>query len=126
MGNLCSRSSNKPDNFSTPGRVIGSSSTPSSAPQNPRAQIPKAATQGQGRTLGSGGRGEGGAGGGDARSAAARAAEARATANAPKGKLGRELDRQQRQTRSDTLEAVSAEERRYRDLREGEEGRRWD
>ncbi|KAL8894502.1 MAG: hypothetical protein Q9192_004268 [Flavoplaca navasiana] len=122
MGNLCSRSSNKPDNFSTPGRVIGSSSTPSSAPQNPRAQIPKSATQSQGRTLGSGGEG----GGGDARSAAARAAEARATANPPKGKLGRELDRQQRQTRSDTLEAVSAEERRYRDLREGEEGRRWD
>ncbi|KAI4267504.1 MAG: hypothetical protein LQ337_008315, partial [Flavoplaca oasis] len=70
MGNLCSRSSNKPDNFSTPGRVIGSSSTPTSAPQNPRAQIPKSATQGQGRTLGSGG-----GGGDDARSAAARAAE---------------------------------------------------
>ncbi|CAL8583350.1 hypothetical protein XPA_008975 [Xanthoria parietina] len=133
MGNLCSRSSNKPDNFSTPGRVIGSSSSasaPTQTPtQNPRAQIPTGKRQGQGRTLGSPAATAAAGQENEARDAAARAAEQRAhsaktTAN--KGKLGRELEKQRGQKRTETLEGVSAEERRRREVEGVEERRRWD
>lgn len=72
MGSLCSKSSNEPssDNFSSPGRIVGS--VPSAAPSNQRAQIPRTTTGG--RTLGGSG-GSGGAAADDARSAAAKAAE---------------------------------------------------
>ncbi|KAI4106568.1 MAG: hypothetical protein LQ339_003028 [Xanthoria mediterranea] len=129
MGNLCSRSSNKPDNFSTPGRVVGSSSS-SSAPaaptQTPRAQIPKG--HGQGRTLGSTTTAAAGREN-EARDAAARAAEERAHSaktTATKGKLGRELEKQRGQKRTETLEGMSAEERRRREVEGVEERRRWD
>jgi hypothetical protein len=72
MGNLCSKSSNQPDNFAGQGRVVGSSSqpqTPSSAP------VPqKISTHSPGRPLGGGGGGGSGAVD-DPRSAAAKAAE---------------------------------------------------
>ena len=69
MGNICSKSSNKPDNFAGQGRVVGSSSqnTPSSAP------VPqKITTSTPGRSLG--GR-DGANSPDDARGAAAKAAE---------------------------------------------------
>lgn len=43
-----------------------------------------------------------------------------------KGKLGRELERRKGQTRTGTLEEVSWEERRRREVEGVEEGRRWD
>lgn len=80
MGNLCSRSSNEPDPFATPGRVLGASSTSN---QPSRAPVPqkidskkKVRVGGPGRTLGGSGGGGGAEGGdNDARSAAAKAAE---------------------------------------------------
>lgn len=70
MGNLCSKSENKPDPFQSPGRVLGAS-----AQNQPKtAPVPQKITSGTpGRTLGGGG--EGTSGTGDARSAAAKAAE---------------------------------------------------
>ena len=69
MGNLCSKSSNEPDNFSTPGRTLAASNsggaTSASIPSNRVATTP-------GRTLG--GR-DGATGANDARGAAAKAAE---------------------------------------------------
>jgi hypothetical protein len=50
--------------------------------------------------------------GDDPRSAAAKAAEERAAkANAPKGKLGKALAEDRKQTRASTLEAASKQER---------------
>ncbi len=69
MGNLCSKSSNEPDNFTGQGRTVGASSqnTPSSAP------VPKKITSSTpGRSLG--GR-DGANSPEDAKSAAAKAAE---------------------------------------------------
>jgi hypothetical protein len=69
MGNLCSKSSNPPEQFSTPGRVLGSSSQsqPTSAP------VPqKVVSTTPGRTVGGS---TAASGGDDPRSAAARAAE---------------------------------------------------
>lgn len=72
MGNICSKSANKDDNFATPGRTLG---TNSDAPPRP-ATVPKqklTATT-PGRALGSAG-GDGSESPNDAKSAAARAAE---------------------------------------------------
>ena len=69
MGNLCSKSANQDDQFSTPGRVLGSSSQtqPTSAP------VPQKITSSTpGRAIGGTGTNSGGD---DPRSAAARAAE---------------------------------------------------
>ncbi|KAI4123140.1 MAG: hypothetical protein LQ338_005430 [Usnochroma carphineum] len=142
MGNLCSKSANKPspsssDPFSTPGRTLSSAPPPA---QNPRAQIPKGTltSTSQGRRLGGGnGNGDGdGAGEGetdgvnDARSAAARAAESRAATSASgrkKGKLARELEKQRGQSRTEALAGVSWEERRRREVEGvGREVRAWD
>lgn len=41
----------------------------------------------------------------------------------PKGKLGRELERQRAQTRSESLNEAAREERRRREVEEGEERR---
>lgn len=68
MGNLCSKSANEADNFSTPGRVLGNA-----PPKTTSAPVPqKLMTSTPGRTLGTG---EGSTSPGDARSAAAKAAE---------------------------------------------------
>jgi hypothetical protein len=71
MGNLCSKSSNKPDNFAGQGRVVGASPQPTSS----SAPIPQKIS-----TANSSGRPLGGTAGdttSDARSAAAKAAEVR-------------------------------------------------
>lgn len=72
MGNLCSKSSNQPDNFAGQGRVVGSSTTRSNAPAS--APIPpQVSSSSPGRTTG---QGQGSSlDAADARSAAARAAE---------------------------------------------------
>ena len=71
MGNLCSKSANQTDNFSGPGRTVGSSTQPKPT----TAPVPaKITTSTPGRTLGGG---DGAAATDDARSAAARAAEVR-------------------------------------------------
>ncbi|KPI37925.1 uncharacterized protein AB675_3204 [Cyphellophora attinorum] len=112
MGNLCSKSSNQPDNFSSPGRPLGGAatqSTPSSAP------VPqKITTNSPGRTLG--GDGATPSGQDNARSEAARAAEARAAAaSKPGGKLSSQLSAQKKQTQNQLLNAGSEQERRARD-----------
>jgi len=120
MGNLCSKSANQPDNFSAPGRPLGSSSTakPSSAPvpQKVTASTP-------GRTLGGS---EGTSSSEDARSAAAKAAEERAArANKSGGKLSAQLTSQKKQTQNQLLNAGSEAERRARDADEGAQARNW-
>ena len=77
MGNLCSKSANQDDQFSTPGRVLGSSSQtqPTSAP------VPQKITSSTpGRTVGGPGANSGGD---DPRGAAARAAEVCKAINPP-------------------------------------------
>lgn len=69
MGNLCSKSSNEPENFSSPGRTLGSA--PPNAPTS--AAVPPQVTKNTpGRTLGGGGNSPD-----NARGAAAQAAEVR-------------------------------------------------
>ncbi|RMZ89813.1 hypothetical protein DV736_g2944, partial [Chaetothyriales sp. CBS 134916] len=111
MGNLCSKSANQSDNFSGPGRQLGSAneSEPASAP------IPKQVTASSpGRALG--GR-DGAQSPDDARGAAAKAAEARAVAGAKigAGKLSANLAAQKKQTQNQLLGASSEQERRARD-----------
>ncbi|KEF56056.1 uncharacterized protein A1O9_07637, partial [Exophiala aquamarina CBS 119918] len=111
MGNICSKSSNQPDNFSTPGRTVGAS------PQTPKAStapVPKKIiTSTPGRTLG--GRDET-ASPNDARGAAAKAAEQRAmNSNKPGGKLATQLQSQKKQTQNQLLNSGSEAERRARD-----------
>jgi hypothetical protein len=76
MGNLCGKTSKEEDNFTGPGRVLGSAPAPQN---NAKASVPasqqpkqKPVVGGPGRTLG-----ESSGDVGDARSAAARAAEVR-------------------------------------------------
>ncbi|KAL2834543.1 hypothetical protein BJY01DRAFT_84089 [Aspergillus pseudoustus] len=141
MGNICSRSKNEPEAFSSPGRVLGSSTTNNNTA--PRASVPAGAKlkqsnwQSPGRTLGGeGGSGSAGAGSTtgpgtetaeDARARAAAAAQARAEATtASKGKLGTKLAAQKAQTHSQTLNEVSRDERAARDADGAEAARRWD
>ncbi|KAF7512451.1 hypothetical protein GJ744_001386 [Endocarpon pusillum] len=117
MGNLCSKSANKPDAFPGQGRVVGtSSSQPASS-----APIPQKITSNSpGRPLGgssvnSGGSFDGAAS--DPRSAAAKAAEERAKAasrGTSGGKLSAQLEAQKKQTRSELLAAGSKEEQQAR------------
>ncbi|KAL9128021.1 MAG: hypothetical protein Q9217_003215 [Psora testacea] len=110
MGNLCGKPSKDSDPFAQPGRTLGSAPP---QPSSPRASVPKiSGTGSQGKMLGDPTSGEPG----DARSAAAKAAEERAAkANRPTGKLGRDLISQKAQTRNETLDSVSKEERKRRD-----------
>ncbi|CZS90443.1 hypothetical protein WAI453_004173 [Rhynchosporium graminicola] len=122
MGNLCGKESS-PDAFSQPGRTL-SSATPAQSP-NPTSSVPKkVVVGGPARTLGSQGQGQSSSAQEDARRKAAEAAEARANAaSKPKGKLGNQLAEQKKQTRNDTLEGLSKEERRIRDADAGAEAR---
>jgi hypothetical protein len=147
MGNLCSKS-DKDENFSSPGRVLGST------PEQPaRASVPKSkkttTVGGPARTLG----GSSGAASnnpnaesapGEARSKAAEAAEvssicasftkgdemaddrqARAkAASKSSGKLSSQLNAQKKQTRNETLKEASRDELRARDADENAEARR--
>ncbi|CEN62254.1 hypothetical protein ASPCAL08892 [Aspergillus calidoustus] len=144
MGNICSSSKNEPEAFSTPGRVLGSSTANDNTA--PRASVPAGAKSKQspwkspGRTLGGGGSGGGSAAAGsnaetgpgtetaeDARARAAAAAQARAEAKtANKGKLGTKLAAQKAQTQSQTLNEVSRGERAARDADGAEAARRWE
>ncbi|MCJ1302949.1 hypothetical protein MMC08_005754 [Hypocenomyce scalaris] len=120
MGNLCGKQSKDSDPFSQPGRTVGSAPT---TPSNTRASVPSKISS-QGRPLG--GSGPARSDTSDAREAAARAAEGRAVrANQPKGKLGRDLAKEKQQTRTNTLEGISREERRKRDADEVVETRNW-
>jgi len=122
MGNLCGKESD-PDHFAQPGRTL-SSAPPSSNTKT--SSVPKK-VGGPPRTLGSNSS-PANAGGSaqqeDARRKAAEAAEARANvANKPKGKLAAQLQEQKKQTRADTLEAASRDERRLRDADAAAEAR---
>ncbi|KAL1853027.1 hypothetical protein Plec18167_005686 [Paecilomyces lecythidis] len=126
MGNICSRSANKSDPFSQPGRVLGSAPPADSAPRAPLP--PKVNSMGPGRTLG-------GASGGsstdaeDARSKAALAAQKRAEAQANasnKGKLGSQLAAQKAQTHTQTLNEASRVERATRDADNAAQAQRWE
>jgi len=121
MGGICSKSSNPPDNFQTPGRVLGSA--PPAAPKT--APTPKKVTAagGPGRTLGGPSSGTGETN--DARSAAAKAAEERAAkaARTGTGKLASQLEAQKKQNRNELLGAASEQERKQRDADAAEEAR---
>ncbi|KAK0104536.1 hypothetical protein ONS95_004825 [Cadophora gregata] len=122
MGNLCGKESS--DAFAQPGRTLAEAHPASGTQnQNPTASVPKkVVVGGPPRTLGSGG--QSGSAQEDARRKAAEAAEARANAaSKPKGKLGSQLQEQKKQTRSDTLEGLSKEERRLRDADSAAEAR---
>ncbi|KAI1263100.1 hypothetical protein F5Y18DRAFT_429572 [Xylariaceae sp. FL1019] len=122
MGNICGKSESEA--FSQPGRVLGSA-----PPQPERASIP-AKVGGPPRTLrGSNATPQANAGDSsgdaDARRRAAEAAEARAQATSSKysGPLGSKLAAQKKQTRNDTLQEISNEERRQRDADEAAQAR---
>ncbi|KAI1423981.1 hypothetical protein F5Y12DRAFT_501448 [Xylaria sp. FL1777] len=120
MGNICGKSESEA--FSQPGRVLGSA-----PPQPQRASVP-AHVGGPPRTLGGGSpaaQGTGGAADNDARRRAAEAAEARAQAASARssGKLGTQLAAQKKQTRNDTLQEISNNERRQRDADEAAQAR---
>ncbi|TRX93886.1 hypothetical protein FHL15_005268 [Xylaria flabelliformis] len=121
MGNICGKSESEA--FSQPGRVLGST------PEQPqRASIP-AHVGGPPRTLGGGPpSAQGNSGDADADNArrrAAEAAEARAQAASARssGKLGAQLAAQKKQTRNDTLQEISNNERRQRDADEAAQAR---
>jgi len=112
MGNLCGKES-APDPFSQPGRTLSSAPPPNN---KATSTVPKK-VGGPPRTLGSNSAApQSSEQQEDARRKAAEAAEARAkAANKPRGSLGGKLQEQRKQTRTDTLEAASKDERRMRD-----------
>ncbi|KAI0397872.1 hypothetical protein F5Y17DRAFT_413882 [Xylariaceae sp. FL0594] len=122
MGNICGKADS--DAFSQPGRVLGSA-----PPQQERSSVPARITiGGPPRTLGGQGQASGGDGDGtaDARKRAAEAAQARAEAASSKsssGKLGAQLAAQKKQTRIDTLQEISNNERLRRDADEATQAR---
>jgi len=122
MGNLCSKSANQPDHFSTPGRTLGESAA--SRPQQSSAPLPqKVTTSSPGRTLGGT---EGSSSPDNARSAAAKAAEERnARAGKSGGKLSAQLSSQKKQTQNQLLNSGSEAERRARDADQGAQVRNW-
>ncbi|GLA08309.1 hypothetical protein AnigIFM60653_009840 [Aspergillus niger] len=139
MGNICSKSKNQPDAFSSPGRVLGSApnntAKDSSAPRAPLPSNAKPASNWgsgpSGRTLGSGNTaavtGEGNATA-DARTNAALAAQKRAesaSATGSKGKLGTKLAAQKAQTQNQTLNEASRDEVAAREADGAAEARRW-
>ncbi|CEJ86002.1 hypothetical protein VHEMI03981 [[Torrubiella] hemipterigena] len=103
MGNICGKTES--DNFSQPGRVVGSRPAQAST-----APVPKTVkVGGPARTLGE--RSVTASEPGDARRRAAEAAEARAqAANKKGGKLQQQLAAQKKQTRSGTLREASKQE----------------
>ncbi|EGD92217.1 hypothetical protein H112_00293 [Trichophyton rubrum D6] len=132
MGNICSKSSNRPDPFAQPGRVLGSQAA-STKPTPANSSTPLIRNNNSSQRQPSGGRVLGGGGNnadgdGDARSAAARAAEERAAKHsaAGKGKLSSQLAAQKSRSRNDTLDDISRAERAARDAQSAEESRRWD
>ncbi|KAI0972540.1 hypothetical protein F4678DRAFT_428393 [Xylaria arbuscula] len=116
MGNICGKSESEA--FSQPGRVLGSA-----PPQPERASVP-AHVGGPPRTLGSPAA-QGDSSDNDARRRAAEAAEARAQAASTKspGKLGTQLAAQKKQTRNETLQEISNNERRQREADEAAQAR---
>jgi len=121
MGALCGKESD-PDHFAQPGRTLSSAPPPSNTKTS---SVPKK-VGGPPRTLGTNSppANAGGSAQEDARRKAAQAAEARANAaNKPKGKLAAQLQEQKKQTRTDTLEAASRDERRLRDADAAAEAR---
>ncbi|MCJ1403288.1 hypothetical protein MMC11_006511 [Xylographa trunciseda] len=116
MGNCFGKASSNPDNFATPGRVVGN------APPQPAPRVAVPKISGQGRSLGGGQASDTI----DARAAAAKAAEERAArANQPKGKLGQALAKKKQQTRVGTLGEASRDELRMRDADEAAEARNY-
>lgn len=135
MGNICSRSSNPPDAFSQPGRVLGSS--PEQQTAAPCAPLPtRAHWQTPGRTLGESESAVPGQAAettssddADARSKAALAAQKRAQdakSASGKGKLGAKLAAQKAQTQAQTLNEASRDERATRDSDDAATARRWE
>ncbi|QPG99713.1 hypothetical protein C2857_002385 [Epichloe festucae Fl1] len=116
MGNICGKEESETQ---TPSRVLGSA-----PPSQRKASVPSPRkVGGPPRTLG-GAPAEASA---DARSKAAEAAQARAKAsNQPGGKLQTQLSAQKRQSRNDTLKALSAEEQRAREIAQNEDSRTYD
>ncbi|GAB7338899.1 hypothetical protein MBLNU457_5581t1 [Dothideomycetes sp. NU457] len=105
MGNCFGKSSSSSgDQFSGPGRAVGSA--PTTVKSSSAAISPS-----QGRTLGSGPD----TSADDPRGAAARAAEERAKAKQGKGKLGKQLDAQKSKTQSAHLAQASMDNRAARE-----------
>ncbi|CAI6095600.1 hypothetical protein V2G26_014557 [Clonostachys chloroleuca] len=127
MGNICGKTES--DNFSSPGRTVGSVPPDPSVPKT--APVPRK-VGGPPRTLGGGPDSQptkptAGAADTDARRRAAEAAEARAkAANKPGGKLQSQLNAQKKQTRTDTLQESSNQELRSREADEAAKMRNWD
>ncbi|RAL11553.1 uncharacterized protein BO97DRAFT_406191 [Aspergillus homomorphus CBS 101889] len=143
MGNICSKSSNEPDAFARPGRVLGANDTTNTTsaattkPSGPRASLPKSHSSTNwgsgpsGRTVGGDGTAAStpGKDNEDARAKAALAAQKRAeSANntASKGKLGSKLAEQRAQTQAQTLVKASQDEIAARDADGAAEARRWE
>ncbi|KAK2592843.1 hypothetical protein QQS21_009446 [Conoideocrella luteorostrata] len=131
MGNICGKEDNTDPQ--PPGRILGSA-----PPTQRKSSVPASKkVGGPPRTLGGGGGGGGtnsatseasassfGKDASDARRKAAEAAEARAKAsNKPGGKLQTQLTAQKKQSRNDTLKAISAEGQRAKDIAQNEDRR---
>ncbi|KAJ5995430.1 hypothetical protein N7481_002407 [Penicillium waksmanii] len=135
MGNICSRASNDPEAFSSPGRVVGTN--PSNQSAAPRASVPAKANwkNSPGRTLGDNAGAQGDSD--EARSNAAIAAQvskpeaartsvlrnaelpatmkrAETASSGNKGKLGSKLAAQKAKTQTQTLNEASETERATR------------
>ncbi|KAI1345130.1 hypothetical protein F5Y15DRAFT_18254 [Xylariaceae sp. FL0016] len=122
MGNICGKS--EPEAFSSPGRVLGSTpAQPTRAPVPPKVTSKSTAPALQSRSSENNSNDTGAAA--DARRRAAEAAEARANTASSKqsGPLGSKLAAQKKQTRNDTLQEVSYNERRTRDADEAAQAR---
>ncbi|KAI1810777.1 hypothetical protein GGS20DRAFT_154101 [Poronia punctata] len=124
MGNICGKTDSEA--FSQPGRVLGTA-----PPQPQRASVP-AHVGGPPRTLGGSSQAQSqsqanneGNAAADARMRAAEAAQARAEAASARssGKLGAQLAAQKKQTRNDTLQEISNNERRLREADEAAQAR---
>ncbi|KAG2415570.1 hypothetical protein HFD88_006761 [Aspergillus terreus] len=133
MGSICSKSSNEPDHFAQPGRVLGSNQTPQKGTSaGPRAPLPKSHWGTPGRTLGGGGDTSSAAtespDTADARAKAAIAAQKRAESatTGNKGKLGSKLAAQKAQTQNQTLNEASRSERAARDADGAAAAQRWE
>ncbi|KAI9732496.1 MAG: hypothetical protein M1818_007534 [Claussenomyces sp. TS43310] len=121
MGNLCGKESS--DNFATPGRIVATAPAPHTTASVPASRK----VGGPPRTLGGSDASvvpRSSDQQADARRRAAEAAESRAReAKKPAGKLGTQLAEQKKQTRKETLAAVSQDERRMRDVDEAAKAR---
>ncbi|KAF9880000.1 hypothetical protein CkaCkLH20_02811 [Colletotrichum karsti] len=125
MGSVCGKEKGD-DNFSSPGRPLGSAPPP----QPKTAPIPARIVGGPPRTLGGGGGGSSTSGErsnavvDDAKRKAAEAAEARAkAASKSTGKLSSQLNAQKKQTQADLLKDASTQQLRQRDADAAAEAR---